>query len=420
MNILLYLILFLYFFLPFQFALSPMADFDIAIIRVLIILLTLFYIAYSLFKKHLFIPNGFIISFFTAFLMWTLFSLFFTPVPSWTIRKIIFLFSFFPILLILAILFVTIPNSKEKILKATVLGASIISAISIIQISLQFIFSLNTTLIIWAKIIPFFLGHTFSESVISHNSWLVNIGGYTVMRAIAFFPDPHIFSFYLGLIIPLSLGLFFISQKKIWLVSFFLLLLADLFTFSRGGYVGLFGGFIIGTILLWPQIKNTVRHFIVLFIISFIFLLIIPHNPITSRLMSSFDTSDTSNTHRIELWTQAIEEIKERPFLGTGLGAYSYTINPIATYRTPIYVHNMLLDITVETGLVGLFLFIGIFISTIVALYKNKNDYIALFAIISLSVFFSHAIFDTPIFSVHVLPILLLIFTIGIYYENKK
>jgi O-antigen ligase len=420
MNILLYLTLFLYFFLPFQFALNPMADFDIAIIRIFIIIIIFFYLCISLFKKYLFIPIGWTFSFFTAFSMFTLFSLFFSPVPFWTIRKLLFLFSFYPILLILTTLFYSLPLAKERIIKITVLGATIISIIGLMQFFSQFIFNLNTILSTWSLITPFFLGNTFAESVITNNSWLVNIGGHTIMRAIAFFPDPHIFSFYLGLIIPLAIGLFFTTQNKYWLLTFLILLLTDLLTFSRGGYIGLFGGLLISIILVWPIIKTSLKHFILFFLISFFLILLIPHNPITSRFLSSFDTTDKSNIHRIELWTQSYQKISQRPLLGTGLGAYSYTINPTATYRTPIYIHNIFLDIVAELGFIGLFLFISTFISAIIILYKNKTDYIALFSIVSLTIFFFHSLFDTPIFSVHVFPILLLILAISINYENPK
>ncbi|XLQ20632.1 MAG: O-antigen ligase family protein [Candidatus Moraniibacteriota bacterium] len=420
MNILLNLTIFLYFFLPFSFALNPLTGFDVSFVRIFILIITLSYLTFCLYKKSLYIPKGFIISLFSAFILWTIFSLFFTPVPTWTLRKIIFLLSMSPLIFILPVLFKDVPNSKEKLLSATIIGATLISIVGLLQFILQFIIPLNTLLNFWLQLSPFFLGGTFSESVIAHNSWLVNIGGHTIMRSIAFFPDPHIFSFYLGLLIPLSLGLFLKTKKQIWLISFFILILTDLLTFSRGGYIGLFGGLLIGLILLWPSIQTRFKHFIFLFLISFIFLLLIPQNPITSRFISSFDTTDTSNRHRLELWTEAKQEIQHRPFIGTGLGAYPIVINPQATYRTPIYVHNIFLDITVELGIIGLILFSLTFLSLILILYKNKDDYISLFAIISIVIFFTHALFDTPIFSVHVFPILLLILSIGIYNENKK
>lgn len=418
MKILLNIILFLYFFLPFQFALSPLEGFDVAIIRIFIICTIALFFVYSLFQKKFFIPRGWTFGLLSAFMMWTLISLFFTPVPVWTIRKLIFLFSFAPIILVLVTLFRTIPDSRKKILKWTVFGATVISLVGIIQFFLQFIFSLNAVLNLWTFITPLFLGNAFSTSVIVHNSWLVHVGSHDFMRAIAFFPDPHIFAFYLELIAPLSLGLFFVTRQKLWISCFFIILFADFLTFSRGGYIGIIGGIFIGIILLWPQIKTGVRHFIMLFCLSLTFLMFLPGNPITERFLSSFDSGDTSNTQRVELWSAALHSVVKKPIIGTGLGAYAITVDPRATYRTPIYAHNLFLDIVVELGIIGLALFLGTFITLVHTLYKNRHDYIALFAIISIGAFFFHAIFDTPLFSVHVFPVLLLIISLGIYYEN--
>jgi O-antigen ligase len=420
MKILLYLSTTLYFLLPFQFALSPFADFDIAIVRLFIVGIIFFYLAYSLYKKKLFIPKGWIITLLTAFVMWILFSLFFTPVPTWTVRKIIFIVSIAPLAFILSTLFIYKPSTKKYLLRATVLGAMCISIVGIVQFILQFIISLNSLLIIWTKLTPFFLGGAFSKSVIMHNSWLVNVAGTDLMRAVAFFPDPHIFAFYLGLIIPMSIALFFTTKNYFWLISFAVLLTADLLTFSRGGYIGLCVGLASFVFLLWPNISAKIQHLIIGLLLIFAFVLFIPNNPITNRLASSFDHTDGSNTERIELWREATEQILQRPFIGTGLGAYSYVINPQTNYRTPFYVHNLALDITVELGIIGLVLFFGIFIALLIILFKNRIDFIALCSVTSVIIFLTHSLFDTPIFSVHIFPLLMLLISIGISYENPK
>lgn len=419
MKFLLYITALLYLLLPLQFALNPTDTVDLAIVRVCALLIILLFLCTSFFHKKFLVPRGWIAGFFTIFFMWSFFSLFFSPVFSWTLRKIIFFISLFPLFYVLSALFIQQKNALNLIIKATVLGAFIASIIGLLQFFAQFIIPLNTLLAFWTHLTPIFLGGTFSSSVIEHNSWLVHVGSHDLMRAVAFFPDPHVFSFYLGLIAPLSLGLFFSTKKRFWLAFFLIIILADLLTFSRGGYVGLFGGALVGIFLAWPKIKTRARHFLILFAISFITLLFVPHNPVTQRFLSSFDSADTSTSHRIELWTQATDEISERPFLGTGLGAYSHTINPRADYRTPIYVHNLILDISVELGLIGVFFFIGLIVSILIFLYKNRSRFDALFAIISLSIFFFHSLFDTALFSVHVTPILLLIFALGSHYENN-
>lgn len=420
MNFITNLTVALYFFLPFQFALSPFVDIDLAIIRVYILILLFLFLAISFYKKNVFIPRGWIASFVTLFFMWIFFSLFFSPVFYWTVRKIIFFVSLFPLFYILTAVLELHKKNLFFILRFTVLGALFISTVGIFQFFAQFFFSLNTVLSIWSHLTPFFLGKTFSESIVSHNSWLVHVGSHDLMRSVAFFPDPHIFSFYLGIIAPLALGIFFKSKKFFWLYSFIIIIIADLLTFSRGGYIGLFAGFIAGLVLLWPHISIRIRHFSILLIVSIFFFAAIPSNPITERFLSSFSHHDTSSTHRIELWTQALEEISKKPLLGTGLGAYSYTVNPTADYRSPFYAHNLFLDVCVELGVIGLFFFVGILFSTLYFLYRKRSSKITIFAIISLVVFTFHSLFDTALFSVHIVLLILLIFAIGSRYENDE
>ncbi len=406
--------------LPLQFALNPHEDIDLALIRVIILALCIIFVVFALYKKSFFIPLGWHVALFTLFAMYLPFSLFYSPEPMWTLRKILFLFSIFPLYYILVSLFQKNKDFHITIYQSVVYGAVIAAIIGVMQFLMQFLFSLNATLSFWSLLTPFFLGGTFSTSVSTYNSWLVHIGSYDVMRSVSFFPDPHIFSFYLGLIIPLSFGLYAKTGKKRWFYFSFLLICADLLTFSRGGYIAILIGCILSVVFLWPKLRTSTQHLFFAFILSVILLFFIPHNPFTQRFISSFDATDTSNTHRIFLWKQACEEIMKRPLFGTGLGAYPAIVNPTADYRMPIYVHNLFLDITTELGLIGLLFFISIFIYALYLFYKNRSDYLALFAIISLCIFLTHAFFDTPIFSVHILPILIFIFALAAHYESSK
>ena len=413
-----FFVAFLFVFLPFQFALNISEDFDVAVIRIYILFLYGLFLALSLWHKEIFIARGWISGLLFFFCTWALFSLTFSPVPFWTLRKIIFLYSFLPLFYIATFLFVTKKTVQDSVIRAWIYGAGAISAIGIIQFFMQFITSLQHMITTWSIISPIFLGNTFSDSVIENNSWLVHVGAFDMMRSIAFFPDPHIFSFYCGLSLPYAIYLFIVSRNAQWLICSILILCADLLTFSRGGYVGLFFGSLIFIVLSWnaivPKIRNILYAFFVFFLLSFF----LPHNIITQRFISSFDPTDTSNSQRVELWSEAWHHIMAKPFLGTGLGAYAYTVDPIATYRTPIYAHNLFLDVTVELGLVGGFVFCALFFRSLHIFYRYRHHTIAFFGIISLCIFLAHSIFDTPLFSVHIFPILLLIFAFASYYEN--
>ncbi len=418
MKFICHIVLLFYFFLPFQFALNLTDNFDVAIIRILSLTIFGLYLTISLYNKYIFIPKGWIASLLFCFFMWIYFSFFFTPVPDWTLRKVLYFSSFFPLFIVLTALLHAHKNFLLHMIKALVYGSFFISLITIMQFVLQFIIPLNSTLMIWSHISPYFLGNTFASSVAMYNSWLVHVGNVDLMRGIAFFPDPHIASFYFGIISPFAAGLYYHTHKWHFLFLTIFIIIADLLTFSRGGYFGLLAGALCAMILFWPRLHTKIRHFIILLCITFIFILCIPQNPVSQRFLSSFDSSDASVTQRVELWSQALAIIAQNPFLGTGLGAYPFIVSPQADYRTPIYAHNIYLDIFAELGLLGFMTFFGSFLIAIYIFLRNKDSLFSYFAIISIVIFSTHAIFDTPIYSVHILPILLLILAIAAHYEN--
>lgn len=133
-------------------------------------------------------------------------------------------------------------------------------------------------------------------------------------------------------------------------------------------------------------------------------------SPVGTRLFSSFSQSDGSNIERLRLWQEAVVFIAEHPIFGTGLGNYPLFVKPSASYREPIYAHNLYLDIAAESGIVGLFFFSGFLFFGIFSAWKSwrREQSIFWLAIFSALIIFSvHAFFETPLFSVHILPLLL-------------
>nr|MBP9697908.1 hypothetical protein [Candidatus Moranbacteria bacterium] len=92
-------------------------------------------------------------------------------------------------------------------------------------------------------------------------------------------------------------------------------------------------------------------------------------------------------------------------------------------YREPIYAHNLFLDIAVEVGFIGLFFFLGMLVLSSARLFLwwkiKKDDWLALSLLTALVIFLAHAFFETPLFSVHVLPALLLLIAAGVSYRHE-
>jgi len=402
-------LLFISIYLPFQLALSPSQGIDLASGRILILVLFFIWLAESFKNKKLLIQPTFTNGLFVSFLFLTTFSLIVSQNLEWSGRKLLFLFSLAPLYFIAQNL-LNSEEKKEKIASFLVWGASLASLIGIFQFISQFIFGREKVYQFWADyvVIPF-LGKAFSEAVLLNPSWLVNITGQTYLRATAFFPDPHMLSFFLGLVFPLALALVFLKKEnKIWnLANTIIILITDLLTFSRGGYLGLFLGLLFLALVFWKNFSRRYRWGTIIssvFLVSFVF---IP-GPIKERFQSSFDLREGSNRGRLETWVEALEVIEKKPLLGTGLGNYPLEIKASADYREPIYAHNTYLDVAAETGILNALIWIGFLFFTARGLYKSKNKFLV-FASASIVIFSVHSLVETGIYSVAVWPALLII-----------
>ncbi len=405
--------------LPLSFALSVTEDFDVHSTRVYVPLLGLMWIAMSLFQKKLHIPRGVVSFVALSFLMLLTASILWSEVPVWSARKILYFWSFVPLYFLVVATLKGWRELKEKevvLTQSIVIGGTIASLIGIMQFTAQFFLGKDALENLWLAITPFFLGGTFSQSVAAFNSWFVHVAGKDLFRAIAFFPDPHVFAFYSGMILPFAYGLWKVQKVRVWLVCFAIILIANMLTFSRGGEIGLVGGGIIAATLAWPRTQLRMKHGLVALIALLVLAMNIP-NPVTQRFFSSFSAQDTSNTSRIEIWHETLEIWSQYPLLGVGLGAYPYAVDQGVSYRTPIYAHNIFLDIGVELGIIGLILFLILILRMLYIFYRSQSI-IGLCAIISVSIFLTHGVFDTPLFSVHVFPIILFLIGLATHYEQ--
>ncbi len=411
-------------YLPFQVALNPGQGVDLASIRIFILALFLLWLAQSLKNKKIFINKNIETALVLTFLFINLFSLVIAKNQDWGFRKLFFLLSIFPVYFVASYL-LNNENRAIKLTKALIFSGAAIGLVGLVQFALQFLFGLNNTYKLWAKVVTPFLGNSFSREVLMNPSWLVNIGGKTYMRAIAVFPDPHMLAFYMGMLVPLNIALIFIlpGKKRFFSATLAVLLITDLLTFSRGGYVGLAVGAVFILIFFWKKINKKYKIAIVSLIGAGLLLLIFP-NPVSQRAYSTFNLNEGSNQGRIQTWEEALKVIGNNPVLGVGLGNYPLAVNPLADYREPIYAHNAYFDIAAETGILNALIWIWLLMATILNLIKkSKRNLLFLGAAASLVIFATHSLVETSIYSAQVLPLLLIIMSFGnsqFAYEKKN
>ncbi|MDF1498167.1 MAG: O-antigen ligase family protein [Patescibacteria group bacterium] len=473
------MLLLLILYIPFQLALNITSGVDLASSRVFILYLFAVWVLKSLAEKKFVIRLNLQTILIYAFLVLALFSMFQAWDTERAVRKILVFLSIFPLYFILSSVEIS-KHNLYKIIKMLVIGGILISLIGIIQFISQFILGIDLVAEFWSKYIAFiFYGKTFGSEVISNPSWLVNVSGMTIFRGISLFPDPHMLSFYLGLIIPIILAIALVGKKNININSFviarrndetisglcarivmmhiikiktrllhffefhndkhtffsnkliyiilFIMFLAEFLTFSRGGYIGMIAGIGILIILSWKYLSANKKILIGMFFSLFLFIILFTNQSIVNRFFSSFDLSEGSNAERIKNWHQGWEVFSENILTGVGIGNYSIYLYPTIEYRTPVYAHNLYLDIGAEMGIFALIVWLLLIGVTIWQLYKTSksaedNFFRALsLGLIGSIVWFSfHGIFDTPIYSPTILAIFMVIISLASMILSKE
>ncbi len=185
------------------------------------------------------------------------------------------------------------------------------------------------------------------------------------------FGNPNLFAGYLVPVLPLSIVAIFrwtgVGGKLFAFVSFILGIFSIIFTYSRGGWLGSFAAlfvFLAGLFLCRPIAftLNNKRILSILFVFIVATSLVFLHHyiePIKFRLLSIIaGRDDSSNNFRINVWSVVIEMIRDRPLLGIGPGNSAFisvytsyqkaTFNALSAYSVP-------LEILVENGFLGFY-----------------------------------------------------------------
>jgi putative inorganic carbon (hco3(-)) transporter len=199
-------------------------------------------------------------------------------------------------------------------------------------------------------------------------------------RVYSYLGNPNLLAGYLLPAVVFSLVAVFAWQgwikKALALTMFFVNTACLILTFSRGGWIGLVVAFltVMALLVYWwtiemPPFWRTWSLPIILGgLIGLLLLAVIFVEPVRLRVVSIFaDRKDSSNNFRRNVWDAVFEMIRDRPIIGIGPGHGSFNkIYPL--YQHPRYTalsaYSILLEVTVETGFVGLACFLWLLIVT--------------------------------------------------------
>ncbi|TXH02137.1 MAG: hypothetical protein E6R05_04625 [Candidatus Moraniibacteriota bacterium] len=406
--------------LPLQFVIPLFSAGEVPFARVLAAVIVAGFLVGALARRSLRLPEPVFAGLFGSFLLLSLASVLWADDRGLAFPKLIFLMNLFPLVFVWYDLSERHSARLLSLCRMAVLGAAVAAIIAIFFFAAQFIFGVGPTFhFILDQIFPFFLGHEFAALVREYPSLLVNLGGQTVLRATAVFPDPHVAAYFFGLSGFLSLGLFRTSSRSIYLWIAAILFLSDMLTFSRGGLIGLLAGAIVYVAVASKSpVFSRNRSRIAIF--GSILLIIFLSPPVLSRFLTSFAVSDTSSIERITLWKEALRSIEENPMLGVGLGNYLSAARPLYSPGTPFYAHNLYLDIATEVGIIGLAMFLGIFLwAARVLLRARHSNPLAAPLAGAFALYLAHSLVETPLFSLHVSIILALLFALTLSLSRR-
>lgn len=185
-----------------------------------------------------------------------------------------------------------------------------------------------------------------------------DIGG----RVTSLFSNPNILAVYLLLYFPLSLWATFSPENRGRVRLFFattsvLCALCILLTWSRGAWVGL--ALECFLFLLFHSKKSRIA---VLWLppIAFLSLPILPQN-FRGRLLSIGDLGESSIRYRLLTWRGTWKMLQQHPF-GIGIGERAWRViyphYAVSGTATVMHAHNIFLQVAIELGAVGFFLFL--------------------------------------------------------------
>jgi len=239
--------------------------------------------------------------------------------------------------------------------------------------------------------------------------WIRNVGRQQVF---GLFGNVNYFAEYLIVPLPIAVSLFFVSRNKFkkFFLSIGILAMGTtlMFTFTRGSYLA-FGSALIVMFFLFMIsrdinfIKNKKKYFITIIvaviIITSLFFIPNPLNKpgtvifkIKSRLSPTILTQGIGIKRRITVWKFTTLMIKDRPFIGAGIGTFKYnSLKYQAKFfgqgeNRSLYIHgfatkthNEYLQLWAELGIIGLGIFIWLIINYfsygLRFLKRSKNIY---------------------------------------------
>ncbi len=206
-------------------------------------------------------------------------------------------------------------------------------------------------------------------------------------RAFSIVGSPNVLASYLELSLPLCLIYFFrikrLKERILPLVSFAIILVGLLLTFSRGGWIGAFGS----TLISFSFFNPIFALLIVLTGTAMIYVVPVLRLRVLSLLDPSYIEKSMESGGRLFRWRYGIMNGIKHPLLGTGLGTFGSSAAQKYGYFSYTSMDSVYINVFAETGFAGLISFVLWIVSGIsnaLSKYMEKRNLLYLFIAASL------------------------------------
>jgi O-Antigen ligase len=190
---------------------------------------------------------------------------------------------------------------------------------------------------------------------------VLDAGGTGRLQWINIFDGPGVFCVMYTLALPFVIQFFdkhyAFKTKFIALVAVIPLFFAIFYTGSRGGLLATLGILTLYIVIrMAKKYGISITHLILGGALVSSALMLAPSH------MTSVKDENNSAQHRVDMWMDGVDMVRENPLFGIGRGNYSI-------YTGTLIAHNSAIEIMGETGLVGLFFWIAMYYISFKHLY---------------------------------------------------
>ncbi len=184
--------------------------------------------------------------------------------------------------------------------------------------------------------------------------------------------------------------------KNLHLIILFIFVFALVLVAKRiliYSFIILFISYFISYLIKYKKLNYLYTKILGIILISFIIVYMFPNKfnssieryNVAQSISKEIISNDYSLGPRVRAYKTSIKSISDNPVFGIGLGGYNAITESKISMKYP---HNIILEVAVELGLVGLFMFLFILIKQFKNLFKLNLDLFAiacLYLIVSLT-----------------------------------